>query len=110
MREDSSRRSFLKAVAGLAASRLPSAGMPMAVQLAGLGALASQSSQAADLSGGYKAIVCLYLNGGSDTHNWIVPIDPAGYADYTAARAELAWPAARLQSITTTTQARRWST
>ena len=95
-----SRRSFLNAIGGLAASAaLPRLSLPLASQLAGLAALASQSSHAAD-TGGYKALVCLYMNGGSDTHNWIVPIDATGYAEYSAARSDLAIAADRLQPIT----------
>lgn len=107
MRHDASRRSLLRAISGLAAAStaVPRLGLPLAVQLAGLGALASQSSHAADTSGGYKALVCLYFNGGSDSHNWVVPIDATGYAEYSAARSDLAWPLAKLQAITASTQA-----
>ena len=102
MTSDQSRRQFLRAAAGLAAiPALPNLGLP----LAGMAALAAQSSHAADLTGPYKAIVCLFMQGGCDTHNWVVPIDPPGYAQYAAARGELAWPLAKLQPITTTGQA-----
>lgn len=91
------RRSFLQtaaalAAAGPAASRL---GLP----LAGLAALSAQGSRAADVSGGYKAVVCLYMSGGNDSHNWVVPIDGTGYAEYAVARRELAWPLAKLLPI-----------
>ncbi|MFG6443531.1 DUF1501 domain-containing protein [Roseateles sp. LKC17W] len=100
-----SRRSFLRAVSGLAASAaIPHHGLPLATSLAGLAAMASQNSQAATTTG-YKALVCLYLNGGSDSHNWVVPLDASGYAEYAAARRELAWQADRLQAITATGQA-----
>lgn len=107
MKHDASRRSLLRAMSGLAAAStaIPIRSLPLAVQLAGLGALASQSSHAADTSGGYKAIICLYLNGGSDSHNWVVPMDATGYAEYSAARSELAWPMAKLQAITALSQA-----
>ena len=102
MTSPQSRRHFLRAAAGLAAiPGMPGLGMP----LAGLAALAAQRSQAADVSGPYKAIVCLFMHGGCDTHNWVVPIDPTGYAQYASARSELAWPLTRLQPITTTSQA-----
>lgn len=104
-RADASRRSFLRAVGGLAASAaIPQHGLPLITGLAGMAALASQSSQAATTSG-YKAIVCLYMNGGSDTHNWVVPTDALGYAEYASARGELALAANRLQGITVTGQA-----
>ena len=99
-----SRRRFLNAMGGLAASAaIPRLSLPLVSQLAGLAALASQSSHAADTSG-YKALVCLYLNGGSDSHNWVVPVDASGYAEYAAARGELALSLDRLQPITVTGQ------
>jgi uncharacterized protein (DUF1501 family) len=102
MTSPQARRQFLRAAAGLAAMPgMPSLGLP----LAGLAALAAQTSQAADVSGAYKAVVCLFMHGGCDTHNWVVPTDATGYAQYAAARGELAWPLAKLQAITTTGQA-----
>lgn len=104
-RAGASRRSFLRAVSGLAASAaIPHHGLPLVTSLAGMAALATQSSHAATTSG-YRALVCLYMSGGSDTHNWVVPIDPTGYAEYASARGELAWAANRLQGITVTGQA-----
>lgn len=102
-----SRRGFVRALSGLAAhaAAVPRQGLLLGTQLAGLAAMAQQSSHAADLSGGYKAVVCLFLNGGCDMHNWLVPIDTDGYAAYSKARADLAWPLARLQAIAATGQA-----
>lgn len=98
-----SRRSFVRALGGLAASAaVPHRALSLATSLAGMAALSSQS-QAATTTG-YKALVCLYMNGGSDTHNWVVPIDASGYAEYASARGELAWAASRLQGITATDQ------
>ena len=46
---------------------------------------------AATLVGGdYKALVCLFLYGGNDANNVIIPHDPSGYASYAAARGTLA--------------------
>ncbi|RZI85844.1 MAG: DUF1501 domain-containing protein [Rubrivivax sp.] len=105
MRSDGSRRSFLRAIGGLTATAaVPHHGLQLATSLAGMAALASQSSQAAT-TGGYKALVCLYMNGGSDTHNWVVPTDATGYAEYAKARGELAIAASRLQGIGSTGQA-----
>lgn len=107
MTASTSRRSFLQALSGLAAHSaiIPGPGAMLGAQLAGLTALAHQSSHAANLAGGYKALVCVFLNGGSDMHNWVVPVDATGYAAYAAARADLTWPLARLQAIATTGQA-----
>ncbi|OYV00001.1 MAG: Tat pathway signal protein [Burkholderiales bacterium PBB5] len=104
---NASRRQFLRAGSGLmAAAANPLAAplnAPLALSLAGLGAMAAQSASAADTSG-YKALVCLFMAGGSDQHNWVVPIDASGYAAYAKVRQELAWPAAKLLPITSTTQ------
>lgn len=35
----------------------------------------------------YKALVCLFMNGGNDGNNMVVPIDDARYGQYSAARA-----------------------
>ena len=105
---NASRRQFLRASSGLMASAANSLNAPLnaplAMSLAGLGAMAAQSASAADTSG-YKALVCLFMAGGSDQHNWVVPIDASGYADYAKVRQELAWPAAKLLPITNTGQA-----
>jgi uncharacterized protein (DUF1501 family) len=102
---NTSRRHFLNTAARLAAAPLATgASGPFAMSLAGLGALAAQSAAAADTSGPYKALVCLFMAGGNDSHNWVVPTDTAGYADYTAARRELAWPLAKLLPLTSNTQ------
>ncbi len=44
------------------------------------------------VTGGYRALVCVYLNGGSDSNNLIVPTDSTGYGAYSAARPGLALP------------------
>ncbi len=41
-------------------------------------------------NGDYKALVCLFLYGGNDANNVIVPHDASGYASYAAARGALA--------------------
>jgi uncharacterized protein (DUF1501 family) len=99
---NASRRHFLRASTAFAAAA-PGARAPLSLGLAGLAAMAAQSSSAATVSG-YRAVVCLFLHGGSDTHNWLVPADATGYAQYAAARGALAWPADRLQAIGSTRQ------
>lgn len=51
---------------------------------------------------GYRALVCLYLYGGNDAFNMMVPRDAAHYATYAATRSALALPAAGLLPITPT--------
>jgi uncharacterized protein (DUF1501 family) len=56
---------------------------------------------AATLVGGdYKALVCLFLYGGNDANNVIVPHDTSGYASYAAARGVLAVPRETLLPLT----------
>ena len=40
----------------------------------------------------YKALICLFLFGGNDANNLIIPHDTSGYASYAAARGTLAIP------------------
>lgn len=94
-----SRRHFLRTATSLGAA-LPGLRAPLSL---GLATLAAHSAQAADTSG-YKALVCLFLYGGSDSHNWVVPVDATGYAQYAAARGDLAFNAGRLSPITSTRQ------
>jgi len=48
-----------------------------------INALAQGGSAATD----YKALVCIFLNGGNDGNNTIVPVDQTRYAEYASARA-----------------------
>ena len=68
------RRQFLRRAAALVAG----------------GPLALQSSQALPLAGSdYRALVCVFLYGGNDSNNTVIPIDSAGYAAYAAARGQI---------------------
>src|SRR5882757_2001836 len=49
----------------------------------------------------YKALVCLFLSGGNDANNWIVPTDTATYADYASIRGILALPQSSLLPMRT---------
>jgi uncharacterized protein (DUF1501 family) len=69
------RRSFLTRAGALAA-------------LSALGPFSSRASTAGD----YKALVCIFLYGGNDSNNMIVPIDAAGYANYAKLRSTIALP------------------
>ncbi len=70
------RRDFLRGASACGGACLLS-------QLGALRALA----QASD---GYKALVCVFLAGGNDSNNTIVPIDQEGYYRYYQARTPLA--------------------
>ena len=51
------------------------------------------------LGGDYRALVCIYLYGGNDAFNMLVPISGGARTAYEAARGELALPAAELLSL-----------
>jgi uncharacterized protein (DUF1501 family) len=73
-----SRRDFLRHAAALTAGGFAS-------RLAPLAALAPAAAQAQAASD-YKALVCVFLYGGVDGNNLVVPMDAAGYAQYSAVR------------------------
>jgi uncharacterized protein (DUF1501 family) len=62
-----------------------------ATSLGGL-LLASRPAAAAD----YKALVCVFLSGGNDGMNMIVPTDSSRYNQYAAVRGPLALPSSQL--------------
>src|ERR1700691_417470 len=76
------RRDLLKHAGALAGS----------AALGQLGVLAAQAATAGD----YKALVCIFLYGGNDANNTIVPLDTAGYANYAQTRSYLALPQSQL--------------
>ncbi|CUI04727.1 DUF1501 domain-containing protein [Massilia antarctica] len=53
--------------------------------LSGMGLLGAAAPARAAVTD-YKALVCLYMFGGNDGNNMIVPLDSAHYAKYSAAR------------------------
>lgn len=52
------------------------------------------------LSGDYKALVCVFMYGGNDANNMIVPRDTTNYAAYAAARGVIALPQGSLLGLT----------
>jgi len=79
---DADRRAFLLRACALGAT---GAAAPLALNLAALGAAAAQSAPPS-----YKALVCVFLYGGNDPFNTIVPVDDAAYRAYAAARTDIA--------------------
>jgi uncharacterized protein (DUF1501 family) len=58
----------------------------------------------------FKALVCLFLSGGNDANNLIVPYDTAGYSSYALGRGQLALPRNGLLPITpATNDGREWA-
>jgi uncharacterized protein (DUF1501 family) len=64
---------------------------------ASLPALMSASAQAQ--TGGYKALVCIFLYGGNDGLNSITPRDSTRYAQYSSVRGNLALPQGSLVAL-----------
>jgi len=66
----------------------------------GAGALPMLRSGAWAASGSdYKALVCVFLDGGNDGNNLIVPLDATGYSNYQTARQGLALDRASLLPV-----------
>lgn len=76
-RPDASRRLFLRQAAALTGL---GAAAPLALNLSALGSAAAQSAS------DYKALVCVFLHGGNDSLNMVLPTDPSSWANYTAVR------------------------
>ncbi len=47
----------------------------------------------------YRALVCVFLNGGSDSNNMVIPLDGGAYGSYQAARPTLAIPQGNILPI-----------
>ena len=74
----STRRNFLKSAGALS---LGAAG-GFAFDLARMNAFAADTS-------GYKALVCVFLFGGMDGHDTVIPYDTSNYDEYSQVRREL---------------------
>jgi uncharacterized protein (DUF1501 family) len=94
-RYERSRRQFLRtaslaSMAGFTVS-------PFFLELNGLAALAQDTS-----GSDYRALVCVYLQGGNDGHGTVIATDPASFAAFTQARSGapgLAYPLSELLPI-----------
>ena len=60
-------------------------------------------AMAAPPASGYQALVCIFLFGGNDSNNLIVPNDTTGYSNYATIRSNLALPQDSLLPIITKT-------
>ena len=91
------RRSFIRYAALTAAGS--------AAGLRPFGALNSLAQSSAD----YKALVCVFLFGGNDANNTLVPFDTTGYANYASIRGPLALPQTGTGSLIQLAQAPNFS-
>ena len=83
---DASRRHFLRTASAL--SVVGPAGLPFAMNLATIGAAAAQTA------GDYRALVCLFMFGGNDSHNMVLATDSPSWTAYQAARSTAPSPIA----------------
>ncbi len=112
---DPTRRKFL----GACCAAVSATGMLSTLaQLRLMGAVADPDNgpqtpaRAGALPADYKALVCLFLAGGNDANNMIVPFDTAGYSAYNsvAGRGAIALPRNQLLGISPrTTDGREWA-
>ena len=78
---DESRRAFLKRASAVSVA---GAATPFVLNLASIGEAAAATAS------DYKALVCVFLYGGNDYANTLVPYDNGQYATYAALRGPLA--------------------
>ncbi|HET9529274.1 MAG TPA: DUF1501 domain-containing protein [Blastocatellia bacterium] len=88
------RRAFLRQSCGA----LSAAAMAAGIRRFGLINALAQRAAPTD----YKALVCIFLNGGNDCNNTVVPLDTSGYQAYSSVRSSsgLAIPQGSLLPIT----------
>ena len=94
-----SRRRFIGEASCSAISSIPLLNTILNLNLAGKIAAAEPTSNE------YRALVCLFLQGGCDTFNLLVPSGASEYAQYAATRANLALAQNTLLPITPTNNA-----
>jgi uncharacterized protein (DUF1501 family) len=79
--DNASRRAFLRRSAALS---LAAGATPWALSLAAMGEAAAATAT------DYKALVCVFLYGGNDQSNTLVPYDSASYSAYQSLRSNIA--------------------
>ena len=87
MTTDASRRAFLKRASALSVAGVAT---PWALNLAAMSAAAAATAT------DYKALVCVFLYGGNDYANTLIPYDNTNYTAYQAMRPPLAYALADL--------------
>ena len=90
---NASRRAFLQRASALSVAGVAT---PWALNLAAIGEAAAATAS------DYKALVCVFLYGGNDYGNTLVPYDAANYALYQGLRPTLAYTRASLDATALT--------
>ncbi len=91
MTMNASRRAFLQRASALS---LAGTAAPWALNLAAMGEAAAAGAT------DYKALVCVFLYGGNDYGNTLIPVDATSYAAYQGMRPTLAYAASDLVATT----------
>ena len=100
MKQKLSRRQFLGSANCALVGAIPVMNTLLNLRLAGSAAAATGNPT------GFKALVCLFLNGGADSFNMLVPRG-AAYPEYSTIRSSIALPEAQLLPINPTNNAGR---
>lgn len=90
----STRRKFFGQASCAAVSSIPVLNTLLNLRLA-----SNLAAVTAPASGEYRALVCLFLSGGNDSFNMLVPREASAYATYQASRSNLALTPAQLIDI-----------
>ncbi|MBC7392311.1 MAG: DUF1501 domain-containing protein [Variovorax sp.] len=93
MTTNTSRRAFLQRASALS---IAGTATPWVLSLAAMGEAAAATST------DYKALVCIFLYGGNDYANTLIPYDSANYAAYQAMRPTLAYARSALSATALT--------
>jgi uncharacterized protein (DUF1501 family) len=97
-----SRRDFLRSALASAAG--------LSTRGSALGFLAATHAAATEAATtDYKALVCIFLSGGNDGFNVLIPSDDTRYVAYKKARANLALPPEKLLSLAATSSTLKYS-
>ena len=89
MLHDVSRRAFLQRTAALGMAGVAA---PFVTSLGAIGEAAAATAT------DYKALVCIFLQGGNDHYNTLVPYDPTSHGQYRTARSTVALARDALQA------------
>ena len=89
MTDDLSRRAFLNRASALS---MAGAAAPFALSMGAIGEAAAATAT------DYKALVCIFLFGGNDYANTVVPYDAANYTLYQNLRSNIAYQRSQLDS------------
>jgi uncharacterized protein (DUF1501 family) len=97
---NATRREFLKQASLFG---LTGVAAPLALDLAAIGSAAAQTAAGA-AADDYKALVCVFLYGGNDPYNTVVPYDAASYEKYARNRTDIGLKRDALQATALTSK------